>query len=303
MNIIAPLPIGEMQIAASSIPEPAPGETVWVSAASYTAGDLRIRTTTHRVYIALQTHTDRTASPEDDPLFWRDLRPTRKYAPFDIYKATAAFDDMSLSYTLTPGFADAVSVYGLEGISLRLTVREGAMGPLTYDQTFSLFEPALGLYEYLFRPSRPIDRIIANSLPLHPMAHIGIEITGLSLVSVGIINVGQFRQLVNPATGGTEYGAIAEPKTSSFIRFDEFQELTVVRRPAATDMRATVFVPITDANYALRSVQDHLDVPVSWIATDYAGFEGLNVFGLGRGQMQYESPTHARLNIDVTGII
>ena len=68
-------------------------------------------------------------------------------------------------------------------------------------------------------------------------------------------------------------------------------------------MRAEVMVPIKDANYALRAVQEVLDVPVSWVATGYAGYEGLNVFGLGSASMVYEDATFAKLSINVRGLI
>jgi hypothetical protein len=67
LNIIQPITITAAMIGAgTTIAEPAVGETAWVSAGSYTAGDYVIRTATHRKYLCRETHTGRTAAPEDD---------------------------------------------------------------------------------------------------------------------------------------------------------------------------------------------------------------------------------------------
>ena len=51
MNIITPITVTAAMIGgATTIAEPAAGETAWVSAGTYALGDLRIRTSTHRVY-------------------------------------------------------------------------------------------------------------------------------------------------------------------------------------------------------------------------------------------------------------
>ena len=310
MNLLAPLPV--TSIVSSTIPEPAATETAWVSGGTYAAGDLRIRAITHREYLCIQAHTGRTALPEVDPLFWRDLRATKRFAPFDYYRSTQATTITSMSYTLALGFVNAVDLYGLSGLNCTLTVRQGSGGTVLFTETRSLYEPAPGLYEYLFAPSRAIDTLAFDGLPIHPDAHITIDITASSgaKVGLGIAALGQRRTLFDPAKGGgAEYGASAEPKTTSYIKIDEtFGEVEIVRRAASTDLDVTVFMDEADAAYAVALVQEVLDVPVSWRVlrgTDpgFATYRWISTFGLGSGRMVAEGPTHARLNLQIKGFI
>lgn len=124
MNILVPIPITDsMLLAGTTIAEPAPGETAWVSGATHVVDDLRIRATTHRVYACMQAHTGRAQLPENDPAFWKDKEPTQRFAPFDAYTTTAAKTTGSLTYVLQPGFFNALSFYGLVGASLTVIGR------------------------------------------------------------------------------------------------------------------------------------------------------------------------------------
>ena len=77
-RVMVPVTISDsMILAGTSIAEPAASETVWVSGGTYTLGQERIRTTTHRVYEC--AHSGRTALPEADPTFWQDTRPTLRW--------------------------------------------------------------------------------------------------------------------------------------------------------------------------------------------------------------------------------
>jgi hypothetical protein len=302
MNILKPNTITDAMVVSSDIAEPAAGETAWVSAGSYTVGDVRIRTTTHRQYTCILTHTGRTALPESDPLYWVDTAPTQKWAPFDSYTSTAASRASSLTYVLSPGFVNVLGLYGVTGSGVAVTVKDGPGGAVLFADTYDLTESAGGLYEYLFSEHRYLDRLIITGLPLHPTAEITLAVTGGGTVTVGMITLGKYVDLVS-SWGGTQYGASAEPMTYSRIKTDEFGNTTIKRGHAATSMRAEVILAREDANYALKTIQSVLDVPVGWVATGYAGYEGLNVFGLGSAVLSYESHVHCKLSITVKGLI
>jgi len=304
MNILIPITITDAMLVSSSIAEPAAGETVWVSAGTYVVGDLRIRTTTHRVYQCILAHTGRTALPENDPLYWDDTDPTQKWAPFDTDTSTAATSASPLTYVISAGFAPDSSLYKLVGSSLDITVKDGPGGAVLESRTISLFEDALGLYEYLFEPARPKERLIITGLPLHPTAELTYTITGPTDVGVGMMNVGKNRKIINPSSwGGTEYGATVEPMTYSRIKTDDFGKTTIKRGNSATGMRATVVLPIADANFALQTIQQVLDVPVSVVASGLPDYAGLNVFGLANASLSYESASHTKLSVTVKGMI
>ena len=303
MNILMPLTITDAMLSSSTLAEPAASETAWVSAGTYVAGDKRIRTGTHRVYNCILGHTGRTALPEDDTTYWEDYDPTRKWAPFDSYVSTPASLASPLTYVMLPGFFDAISMYGLTGTGVTITHKATAGGTVLETRTISLYAESLGLYEYLFGPKNPKSKIVETGFALRPASEVTISVTGTGTVSLGMCNIGSYRSLVSD-WGGTQYGASVEPVTTSRITTDATTgKVTIKRGNAATGMRASVALPLADANYALQSVQEVLDVPVSWIATGATGYEGLNVFGLGSANLSYAGPDLVQLNINVKGMI
>ena len=62
-------------------------------------------------------------------------------------------------------------------------------------------------------------------------------------------------------------------------------------------------MPREYADASVRAVQEVLDVPAAWIATEAPGYVALNVFGLGSGSMQYNSFADAVFSIKVKGLI
>ncbi len=304
MNILTPLTITDaMILAGTTIAEPDASETAWVSAGTYSLGQERIRSTTHKVYECVQASTGRTALPEVDSAYWLEKRPTKRWAPFDSYTSTAASGTTSMTYVLQPGYFNALGMYGLVGTSAAITVKDEPGGATIYSNTVSLLENPTGWWEFLFLPVRQISKIILTDIPIRPTAELTITLAGAS-VAVGMINVGDYKSLIGDGEwGGTQYGASAEPVSYSYIKTNADGTTTIVRRNAATSMRASIILPRDQADYALACVQDVLDVPVSWVATDANGFTGLNVFGLGSGSLSYDSFNIATLDLSVKGMI
>lgn len=311
MNILVPITITDAMIGAgTSIAEPASGETAWVSAGNYVLGDRRIRTATHRVYECVQAHTGRTALPEVDTAYWLDAGPTQRYAPFDTYTSTAATATTSITYVLSPGYFNAISLYGLTGAQIVVSVKDAPGGTEIYrypaSGAASLTEPPTGWYDYMFGKRRTIQKLVLSNLPIRPTAELTITVTAAAGVAVGIgmINVGDLTPLLGDAEwGGVTGGASAEPTSYSYIKTNDDGTTLIKRRGKSTNLRATVVIPRQKADAALATVQQVLDVPVSWIATTSQGFDGLNVFGIGSCSMSYDSFGIATLQVNVKGLI
>jgi len=311
MNILVPITITDAMIGAgTTIAEPAAGETAWVSASNYVLGDRRIRTTTHRVYECVQAHTGRTALPEVDTAFWLDAGPTQRFAPFDTYTSTAATATASITYVLSPGYFNAISLYGLTGTQIVVSVKDAPGGTEIYRYpatgAASLTEPPTGWYDYMFGKRRAIQKLVLSNLPIRPTAELTVTVTAASgaAVGIGMINVGDLTPLLGDAEwGGVTGGASAEPTSYSYIKTNDDGTTTIKRRGKATNLRATVVIPRQKADAALATVQQVLDVPVSWIATTSQGFDGLNVFGIGSCSMSYDSYGIATLQVNVKGLI
>lgn len=306
MNILVPLTVTSTMFGAgTTIAEPAAGETAWNAATNYTVGTEVIRTTTHRKYRNTIAGVDATL-PENAPTRWLDVGPTRRYAPFDIYTSTAATGTTSFTYVLSPGFFNSLSFYGLVGSTLTVTVKTAPGGSVIYTSTQDLYAQAAGLYEYLFTPLRQISRIVLKGLPISPTAELTVTVasgTG-NPVALGMMNIGNLRSLIaSNLFGGTQYGASAEPKSYSYIKYFDDGTTEIKRRGSATDMRGSVFMPAADAAAAVDLVQSVLDVPVSCIASDVAGYDYLNVFGLVSGSAEASGPGHSIFSFSVKGFI
>lgn len=305
MFMLMPIPIVDsMLLAGTSITEPAPTETAWVSGGSYTLGMRRIRSATHRVYECVQAHSGRTTAPESDPTYWLDVGPTQRWAPFDTYVSTAAAAADSIVYELQPGYFNACAIYGLVGSSLAVSVLDGPGGETIYSTERALYADPEGWYEYLFLPALPREKVVLTGFPIRPGAVLRIIVSGAQ-VAVGLIAVGDFRSIFGEVgePAGVMWGASVEPVTYSYIKTNDDGTTKIVRRPSATGLRCNVHLPLAAANYALSSVRSVLDVPVAWIGPDVSGVEGLNVFGLGSGSLTYDGPRHATLSLSVKGLI
>jgi hypothetical protein len=309
MNIINPIQITEAIIdAATNITEPSSNETAWSpSSVSYVVGDIRIRSTTHRKYKCAVAHTSAASPvPENDPTRWVDIGPTDLWAPFDIYTSTKVTTTEEIKYVLKPGFFNSVALYGLTGTQYEIIVKDETGGNVIYNKSGFLSDDPLGWYEYLFSPLKTRTKLIFTNIPIRPDAELTIRIlSGVGQqVSLGMIVVGDYTPLLaSDDWGGTQYGSSAEPVTYSYINTAEDGTVNIVRRHSATNLRARVHVPQADADYALLKIQENLDNPIAWIATDAQGYSGLTTFGLGSATVIYESPTHAVIEIFVKGLI
>lgn len=308
MKILLPKTILALMIGAgTSIAEPADGESEWASGGDYAEGVRKIRTQTHRVYECVQAATGRTVAPEDDGAYWLDVGPTQRWAPFDHYVSTAAAGIGSITYVLKPGFINALGLWGINGTQLVVTLKDAPGGTVLYTKTIRLSEPSAGWYDYLFGVRKPITQLVLSGLPIRPAAELTITISAAAGVPVGIgmIVVGDYRSLVGERAewGGTEAGATAEPVTYSYIKTEDDGTVKIVRRHAATSIRASVILPRSEADAALALMQSVLDVPVGYVATDAPGFDGLKAFGLGVASLSYHSKTHATMDLTVKGMI
>lgn len=306
MNIIVPVAITAAMIkTGTTIAEPAAGETAWVSGGTYAVGDLRIRATTHRVYACVQAHTGRTVVPENDAAYWLDKQPTARFAPFDPYISTAAATTGSISYVLQPGYVNSIALYGLVGTGISIGVKNASGGITTYSYGGSLLAPPTGWYSWLFGRRTQATKQVFTDIPISPTAEITITVSAgpADPVAIGMLVLGDYRPLVIDPFGGTEYGAKADPVTYSYIKTDEDGTTTIKRRHRGTNLSVSVMLSQSDADAALQSVQEVLDVPVAWIATDKPGYGGLNVFGIGSGSLSYDSFITAKMQITVKGMI
>lgn len=310
MNILDNIAITDAMVAAgTTVPEPATGETEWATGVAYKVGDLRIRKTTHRVYKCAADHTSAASPvPENDPMRWVDVGPTARWAPFDQYVNTQAKATGSITYVLTPGYFNALALYGLVGAQYHITVKDAPGGAVIFERQGFLLDDPMGWYEYLFVAQPAVTKLSFAGIPIRPGAELTVTVsaaTGAD-VAIGMLLVGDMTPLISDAAdwGGVVYGASAEPVTYSYIKTAEDGTTQIVRRHSATNMRCTVQLPRKYADQAVALLQRTLDRPLAWIATDAPRYRGLNVFGIASSApVTYDSFQIASIDINVKGLI
>lgn len=305
-KLLIPTPITGSMLASSTVAEPAAGETAWASGGTYAVGDYRVSTTAHRIYSCTRDHAGRTTAPENDAGYWNDEGPSNRWAMFDNEVSTQTLD-ASGTYTvvLRPGNVSALAIYKIAGTSATITIKDAPGGTVVYTQTFDLSEPPLDWYDWAFGRIKPLDRLVVDGLVPYYDCEATITITnGSSPAGAGMFIVGDMVSLLGESTfGGTQYGATVEPVTFSYISTDEFGTTSIKRRKATTDMRISVALEQTEADYAISVVQSVLDVPCAVIATTSAIHQSYNVFGLVSGSYSADSYRMGTFNLYVKGMI
>ncbi|HEU0282956.1 MAG TPA: hypothetical protein VFQ99_04170 [Gallionella sp.] len=301
LSVLVPIAITDAMFTSSTAPEN--DYPVWV-AGSYAVGYRCISTVTHRIYESL------IASNTKDPTdilnrtgttpAWLDIGATNKWACLDGLVSTPTKLASPLTMVFTPGFFNALCLFGLDAENLAITVKDAPGGNVIYSDSGALESSAPGdWYEYFFDPFKPQTDFVASEIPPYNNAEVTITLTSATAdVACGMLQMGDLRPL-----GETQYGAKAKPKTFSYIKINDFGENEIVRRKKAKDMTLSAWLKLEEANSVLETVGDMLDIPCMWIGTDLPEYTGLRVFGLGSGEVSYDHPQDCLLTVDVKGLI
>lgn len=308
MRVLTGIDVTEAMLGSgTNVSEPAAGEAIWVDATAYAVGDEVILTSTHRVYKCAAAHTSEPAMrPDLAPDKWQDMGPTQRFAPFDMYVSTAASHADSVVYEITPTqYIDSIMLFGVKGVSCKIEI----IGE-DFEYFTELFEAPDGWFEYLFMPSRPIDRVFVSDLPFVGMPKYRITVSSPgSTASIGMILIGELIDLMpavseNRGMGGVTYGAVAEPASYSYIKTEDDGTTRIVRRHSATNLRCTAVLPQFDADRAALLLHGLLDRPSAWIPSRAKGYSALNVFGLlSSAPVTYASHSFVTIEFDIRGMI
>jgi len=308
MKIIPPLPITDERLTASSIPEPdaSVGEVAWVASTAYTTGIIRIRTTTHRRYLALTNHTSSTP-PENDLINWADIGPTNRYALFDTERNTAStVTGTSITFALNPGGrTQALCLFGLKNIEMvTVTARDGAGGPIVYTRSMNLSTRTTTSWStYFFGAFSNRESVVILDLP--PILNIRIEVA-LTRGTSGMMSA-ETAAIGTPVDiGDAQYGAQSDILDFSRIERDQFGNATLIRRKNVPVLSAQIFADKAKVP-AIRALRDtYAATPLVFLALndgsdDY--FDALALVGIyKRMTIAVEYPQHVLLNLECEGL-
>ena len=305
-KVMVPVQIVPSMVGAGTIPEPytASGEVAWVSGGTYAAGDER--TSSGAIWLCRQAHSARTALPAADPVYWLRSRATARMAVFDDYTSTKARATSSITVVVNPGFFNAIRVYGAEGDSCTITVRETPGGTIAKQQTFDLFAQAAGFYELLFTVLPRVEQVGLDALPVLPGAEVTITVTaaGAGAVAIGDIKIGDWRSLTGDGDwGGAEYGASSERKTYTYREYAKDGTYTQLKRPGSRDVSCSIKLPAEQAVYADAVLGEIADVAVPFEASNLQHYGYINTLGFVTGSIVADSYSTATLSLNIKGNI
>lgn len=173
MRVIPPVSIVP---ATSTVTEPAPGETEWVSGDPYAVGDKVIRTDTHRVYECKVAVTG-AIPPEADTANWRDAGPTNKWAMFDLFSSVQTeMVGAPLVVTVAPGRrVSSIGLLGLHGASV--LIEEIVGGDVIHEDDINLLlRNTVTWRQYFYGQFRVREGLVRFNLPLSTGATIRVTI-------------------------------------------------------------------------------------------------------------------------------
>ena len=306
--VLAPIALTDAMVISSSLTEPASGEVLWSALTSYAVGDEVILTSTHKVYenlIAGMNSTPPNVAALQATPRWFEKRATQKWAVLDQYATTQSSVVSPMTYVIKPGIFNAFQAYGLSGATLTLTAKTATGGAVFFTQTVELIEPPIDHYDYYFGQIRALSKLLIKNILPYADPEITITITAGTGVSVaaGMFVFGDLRPIVSvEGTGGVLNDAQVKPTTTSLFISDGYGGTKIIKRTKGSDMEINVVMPHADADAALLTLQDVLDVPAAWVGSDAAGFAGLNVFGVASGSVKYTGPAIAQMNLSVKGL-
>lgn len=305
-NVLAPVTVTAAMIVSSTATETQTGLAAWNSATAYALGARCISTVTHRIYESVSAGSNTNHDPTNltnqfgSVVWWVDQGPTNRFAMFDGEVSTQTVVPSPLQLVLRPGVFNSIAMLDIEADQLDIVVRDAPGGNIVYSHSGPLesSQPA-DYYEYFFDRFKPQTKFLATGIDAYNNAEVTVTLSRISGdVKCGLLALGDMRPL-----GEAEFGAQVEPVSHSYIETDKFGKTKIVRRSSATGMSLNAQMSIADANTVVAMIQELLDVPCIYSATDLPEFAGLTVFGLGSATISYVSPKRCILNLKVKGLI
>lgn len=302
MRVINPVVWSDAMITSSSVAEPAASETAWVSGGTYALNDLRIRSTTHRVYQCVQAHTGIATLPELDATRWLDIGPTLKWAMFDGAVNTQTTNASSLSVVLLPGsIVTGLYLGELVGSSVTITQKTAPGGTVVYSKTINLDGTLIAdWYQYFFEPFSQLVSVVLTDLPPYLGCEITVTITGTGTVKCGILSTGQAYSL-----GSLQYGAAATILDYSSKTTDAYGTTKLVKRPYSKRMTGKLYIETGALNKTHSLLATLRSTPCVWIGVDSDLYANpLVVFGYYKDfSIEITYPTFNVCSLQLEGLV
>ena len=270
----------------------------WLSGTSYTALDKVIYQ--HKIYQRIVTGTG-TTTPDLDQINWLDDGYTNRYRMFDNTLSSVSSRTGGIEFTLTPNqIINGIALLNVNASTVRVVMTDPTLGVL-YDRTIDLVSVSdvTDYYTYFYSPLvAKSNTAVFTDLPVAPTATIDVYISaGSALVSVGEVVYG-----IKKIVGRTNYGTSIGIKSYSRKEFDEFGNVTVVKRKNSKYCEYDIDID----NYMLSDIQrffsDIDSVPCVFIGNET--MDELIVYGFYSDfKATISFPTVSKCTLRVEGLL
>lgn len=291
MKVVKPVTIGAAQLVSSSVPET--DYAAWDGVTNYAVGARVVKN--HAIFESVQT-PNTNQDPETKPLYWARVGPTNRWAMFDSEISTQTTAEGEITVVLKPGYVNSLALFGLQGSSVSVTVRDGADGPVVFEHQQTLDGSIItDWYQYFFEPIDQLEEAVVTGMPPYSNAHVTVSITGTD-VKCGILVVGNVYEL-----GRTQRGVTAGIIDYSRKDTDATGKTTFIKRKYSKRVSAPLVVENSALNKLQRTLVTLRATPCVWIGTDAPGYQPLTVFGFYRDfsiDVAYSGHSHCNLEIE-----
>lgn len=304
MKLIAPIPITDALIKASSLTETDSIDAPLWRTGSFIKGQ-RVRRPDHRIYECVVSHTA-TANATDYPennitgsaAKWIFVRPTNMYAAFDSVVNTASVAESEvLSWTLAPGERfDSVALFGVRAASVRVRVTAGTV---KYEKTQNLrLRNCRSWTEWLTKGISFRSDVSFTDLPTYRDATLEINIIWPgNRPQVGELQIGRFDFL-----GSIQWKPSVRTIDYSKVETDTWGNTKFTPRRAVRVVEYDLFILNETFDEALRLLTLAKSSPRSWLGSPKYG--ALNLFGFAQDwQIVLTSPAGSFLNLQIQELI
>jgi hypothetical protein len=263
MYIIRPIKITDAMLISSTVPET--DYAAYVAGTTYALGTRVIVIATHKIYESAQAGNLGHYPPDNltgTIPWWIEVSATNRHKIFDEKVGDQTSQAGSFNYVLQPGMFDSITLFNVEGLTLRLVLTDPTEG-VVYDKTINLLSTAnvIDGYTYCFEPFIYTTALARLDIPPYGSASLSITLTGVT-AKCGEIVVGLKRYI-----GDSQWGISVSDVDFSKKDQDPYGNFIVVERPFSRKLNCDLWLPSAIFDETDRLLTLYRAKPVVWVGS------------------------------------
>jgi len=301
MDIIKPVTVTNSVLTSSNVTEDDYSE--WSSATTYADGaKVIVIGTTHKVYESLVGSNLNNDPTTDDGTNWLELGATNRWKAFDQKISDQVSNLNTIEYQLNSATTNvtAVSLFGLDGISVNITVTDATDGEV-YNEDFSLLDNAeiVDWFTYFFAEQGTKTEALFTGIPPYLNSDVDITVTAETGTNA---KVGQIVLGFLSNFGLTTYGTSVGIEDYSRKETDAFGNFIITERAFAKLVDYDVRLETGKARTVQNTLADFRATPIVYIGSEDEAFATI-VYGFYRRfDITLEGPAYSFAAVEVEGL-